>query len=445
MEYPTARGTGGRPPAGIAFSSGAAGATPALAAALARLDRRVDWERRARGTQGSGMRVTIEPARDLLARLGSPDRDMGVVHVAGTKGKGSVSSLVHHALARAGVRTGCYASPHVSRVNERIRIDGAEIDDDSLARVLAAALDALDDAEREGTAAREASWFDVMTAAAVLAFHEAGVEWAVVECGLGGRLDSTNALEGAVCVVTGIDLEHTEVLGSTRAAIAREKAGILHPGAVLVCAVPEGDEADAEISARARELGVPVIRPELDGGSLEAENVAVAKAVLDLLGGRGVPVGGRLLDDETVRAARLPGRLELIRSGGVTVALDGAHVPASLERVLEDLRREGLSPPAAACVLGLGRDKDLPGLLKVLRGRVDRVICTSVGVGLARSPEEIRSAAERIDLAAETAVTPRGAIQRGLNLAYDRGWILVTGSLHLIGAIKPHISEEPRC
>ncbi len=404
------------------------------------------------------MRVTVEPAKDLLRRLGSPERGLEVVHVAGTKGKGSVASLVHQALCAAGLRSGCYTSPHVERINERVRLDGAVIDDDALARVLDRALDALAAAEAEGSPARDASWFDVLTAAAVAAFRDAGVEWAVVECGLGGRLDSTNALDGRVCVITNIDLEHTEILGSTRAAIAREKAGILWSGATLVTGVEEDGEAGRAIEAIARGLGVPVRRPSRppdSGESIQESNVALAGFVLDELGRQGVrtrgrgardaPVGRALLDEGVVRAARLPGRLELWRIGSSALVLDGAHVPSSLERVFADLEREGLSTPAAAVALGVRCDKDLEGLLKVLVGRTDRLVCTSVGAELSRRPEEIRRAAEQLGLTAETAVSPRVALQRCLSLCAEEGWALVTGSLHLIGAVKAHLDEPTRC
>lgn len=434
---------------------GAPAASPELARELERLDRLVDWERRSRspGTQGSGMRQTVEPARDLLARLGSPERGLDVVHVAGTKGKGSVSSLVHRALLAAGLPAGLYTSPHVVRVNERVVLGAEEIADGELARALGPALDAREAALAAGTAGRDASWFDVVTAAALLAFRAAGLGWAVVECGLGGRLDSTNALSGRVCVITNIDLEHTEVLGSTRAAIAREKAGILDPGTALVTGEPAGGEAGGVIDACARALGVPVLRPSgLGAGRIEEDNVALAGLVLDELGRRGAtsarggrPLGRELLDADVVRAARLPGRLDLRRVGGATVVLDGAHVPSSLRRVLDDLARAGFSAPAAACALGVGGDKDLDGLLKTLRGRVDRVVCTSVGAGPARPQGQILQAAERLGLTAETAVSPRMALSRCLDACGGQGWALVTGSLHLIGAVAPHLPGPTRC
>src|SRR5208283_3282076 len=194
-----------------------------LAAAMARLDALTDWERRPR----SRMRVGLEPARDLAARLGDPEKAFRAVHVGGTKGKGSVSALIEAALVRAGLSVGRYGSPHVERVTERVSLQGRDVDPARLARGLDLTLDAYEAARREGTAAAGATWFDCLTLAAFAIFREAGVEWAVVEVGLGGRLDSTNVVNGEIAIVTNIGLEHTEILGSTRAAIAREKVGVL--------------------------------------------------------------------------------------------------------------------------------------------------------------------------------------------------------------------------
>ena len=156
-----------------------------LTRAMARLDALTDWERRPRST----MRVGLEPMRDLAARLGDPQNSFRAIHVAGTKGKGSVSALIEAALAHAGLRVGRYASPHVERINERVSIQGHDVDEPALAGALDKALDAYEAARNASTAAANATWFDLLTAAAFLIFREAGVEWAVIEVGLGGRLE----------------------------------------------------------------------------------------------------------------------------------------------------------------------------------------------------------------------------------------------------------------
>ena len=218
---------------------------------MARLDALTDWERRPRNK----MRVELEPMRDLAARLGDPQKSFRSIHVAGTKGKGSVSALIEAALAHAGLRVGRYGSPHVERITERVSVQGHDVDEPALARALNRALDAYETARKAGTPAADATWFDLLTAAAFIIFTEAQCEWAVIEVGLGGRLDSTNIVDGEIAIVTNIELEHTEILGNTRAAIAGEKVGILKPGAVLITTLDADDEAGprpAEPSRRAR-------------------------------------------------------------------------------------------------------------------------------------------------------------------------------------------------
>ncbi len=432
--------------------SGRGGVAPALEAALERLDRLVNWERADRSSGSPGAtavrRVDLGPARDLMERLGNPQKRFRAVHVAGTKGKGSVASLIAAALSRAGRTVGLYTSPHVERVQERVAIGGEPVGDEALAAQLVRTLDARAAAERDGSPAAAASWFDVMTGAAFGAFAAAEVDAAVVEVGLGGRLDSTNVVDGEVAVVTNIDLEHTAILGETRAAIAAEKAGIVKPGAAVVTGVSSDDaEAWPAIAAAAERSGARLIPIEVgSGATIEAGNRALAAAALAAFG-----ADAALLDEATVRAARLPGRLEELRAeGGPAVVLDGAHVPSSLAAVLDELRgRPGLGS-APTVVLGTGLDKDASGLLKVLAGRVDRVLCTSVGAGPYRPPGLLLAEAERAGLVAEKATSPRVAFEAALRHSRPDGWVLVTGSLHLVGAVRSLISaplekSNPAC
>ena len=284
-----------------------------LIQAQARLDALTDWERRPRNT----MRVGLEPMQDLAARLGDPQKSFRSIHVAGTKGKGSVSALIEAALGRAGLRVGRYGSPHVERVTERVSVQGRDVDEPTLARALNRALDAYEGARAAATSAANATWFDLLTAAAFLIFRETRVEWAVIEVGLGGRLDSTNIVDGEIAVVTNIALEHTEILGNTRAAIAGEKVGILKPGAVLITTLSAGDEAGRVLQSRAEKLGSRVKRTRVDASApIDEINLALAAAVLGELRRKGVsvlsgePVGVALLGAETRAAARLPGRME---------------------------------------------------------------------------------------------------------------------------------------
>ncbi len=442
MQVP--EGSGGLP----GLPSRPVGAVESPARVAQRLESLVDWERRKR----AAMRVSTDPARALLARLGQPQSGLRVVHVTGSKGKGSTSALVAAGLSRAGLCVGRYASPHVERLNERVVIDGTEVSDELLYAALGHALDAREAlvAERPDV---DPTWFDVMTAAAMLCFRWGNVAWVVAEVGLGGRLDSTNVLDGEVCVITNIELEHVAVLGDTHAAIATEKAGILKLGSTLVTGVPSGSEADRAIAARAAELAVPVRRPLEAAGRNEPDTVAgrnacVARAVLNELGARGVtardgmPLSGEVLDSATATGAVLPGRQERFWVGGVPAVLDGAHTPASVAAALSDLRRDAYLGARPVVVLGLARDKDLDGILKHLAPAVERMVSTSVGTDLHRTAAEIAAAAAAVGVVVESATPPRAALELALGYARERGaWVLVIGSLYLAGALRPDLRQ----
>jgi dihydrofolate synthase / folylpolyglutamate synthase len=421
-----------------------------LAEAMARLDRLTDWERRPRRT----MRVGLAPMQDLSARLVDPHKAFRSVHVAGTKGKGSVSALIEAGLVRAGLRAGRYGSPHVERVTERVSLEGRDVDDRTLAWGLTRALDVYEAARRERTPAAAATWFDLLTSAACLIFREAGVEWAVVEVGLGGRLDSTNVVDGEIAVVTNIGLEHTEILGETRAAIAGEKVGILKPGAVLVTTLENDDEAGRVLRARADELGCPVVRafgpPD---ATIEEMNVALAGAVLDQLGQRGVrarssePVGAGLIDARTRASARLIGRMERhdvdLGSSRLPLVFDGAHVPFNLAAVLSDLARTpDLAAPCVA-VVALAADKDARGFLTELRRRASAVVFTDLpSTNRGRPAADLHAIGRALGLAGEVERDPHKAFRSGLELAEKAGaWLLVTGSLYLVGELRGEVDR----
>jgi len=412
------------------------------------------------------MRVSVEPAHGLMELLGRPQDRFLAVHVAGTKGKGSVAALIGQGLYRAGLRVGTYASPHVERVTERVRWPGetpGDIADDDLAEALEAALGALDGARKtnaSATATAEATWFDVLSAAAFHAFATRGVDVGVVECGLGGRLDSTNVIEAPVCVITNIELEHTAILGDTRTAIAREKAGIIAPESSVIMGLSQSDPAGLTIVEFAREQGARIHSVAVDESgerSIAQTNRALATAALDEFGrlfaarfpGHRVPQdqvwGQWALDAEACAAACLPGRLERRWIGETPVILDGAHTLESLQAVLDTLDADSILPPKRVSVFGTGGEKNAAGLLKTLGPRTDSLLCTSVGPGPYRAPEELRSIAQELDLDLDAVAidAPRAALDEALRLAASDGHVLVTGSLHLIGAVRRFTRADP--
>ncbi len=440
--------------------------SPRLAQVVSALDVLVDWERRDR----RGMRVGIAPMTDLMARLGDPHTSFRAVHVTGTKGKGTTSALMAEALRRAGLRTGLYTSPHLERMTERVRVDGCEIEDDEFAHALEDVLNARSAAIVERTPADEATWFDVVTAAAFLVFSRRKCEWAVVEVGIGGRLDSTNVVRGEVCIITNVDLEHTQVLGATRAAIAREKGGILKPGSTLVTGVMRdagvdgGDEAEVVLDEIAADLGVPTLRPTRRAERLIDRNADLVRLALDELGRREVHtrrgedgtnqelLSSSLLDAEAIAAGQLGGRQELRRLGDTLVLLDGAHVASSIAAVLREAATDPRLPRRKpVVVLALGRDKDAAAILKVLRVEADRLLCTTAASGPLRAVEVLVEESSRAGIDAETAADPANALTKAVQLAAERGtWVLVTGSFHLVGATRPLLASltttpKPRC
>ncbi|MFT7679572.1 MAG: dihydrofolate synthase/folylpolyglutamate synthase [Planctomycetota bacterium] len=422
--------------------------SPRLAAAVQRLDARIDWEKRRRRDV---MRVDVGPARDLLDRAGAPDRKLRVIHFAGTKGKGSCALRVAEGLTNAGRSVGIFASPHVERVTERVRLGREEIGDDALAGGLERALELQQAAEAEDTPGGRASWFDLITVGAILCMAQAGVEWALLEVGLGGRLDSTNAADGELAVITSIDLEHTEILGSTRSAIAGEKAGVLRAGRPFVCGVAQRPElsgledAWSVLDGRARELGCALhwVAPEV---TVAATNRAIAAEVLNVLGAAGEldqerrPMAGSLLAEGP--GWRLPGRLERFHCGEVPVVIDGAHVASSVERLLQDLARdESLSGPCVV-VLALAGDKPTGSLLKTLVAKVDSCICTSVASGIHRDADDLAALAAQVGLDALAVSHPGDAVAEACTRVASGGWVLVTGSLYLAGAVRKDLSPD---
>ncbi|MCA8978666.1 MAG: bifunctional folylpolyglutamate synthase/dihydrofolate synthase [Planctomycetes bacterium] len=413
-----------------------------LRAALDRMDLLVDWERRDRRDWDRD----LEPVKDLLARLGDPHRRFRAVHVSGTKGKGSTCAWIAAGLQRAGHRTGVYASPHVEHPSERVRIDGRGVADAVLAEGLESALDAREAGLAAGTPAGAATWFDLFTAAAFWIFAAEGVEWAAVEVGLGGRLDSTNALDGELCVLTNVDLEHTAVLGDRLDGIAVEKGSIVPESGVLLTGVRRGAPEDDPLGALERlcaERGARLVVVPLTG-PLRERNRELAAVALDLLGEMGVhardgaPLTRALLDEEAARLARIPGRWEDFRVGGTPVHLDAAHVAGSLQGLLGEL--EPRLPGRPSVVLALGKDKQHAAVLKTLLGRVDRVWCTTSRSGPLLSAEELAERARAVGLEAVAEPDPGRALAAALEASGGGGWVLVTGSFYLAGELRPSLT-----
>lgn len=400
-----------------------------LASVLRRLDDLVDWERsnRVRGANRL-MRVSAQPARALLSRLGIDPAAVPAVHITGSKGKGSVAALVAAGLGFKNV--GVYASPHVEHVNERISIRGNAIDDEKLANALARALDA----RNVAPLLTDATWFDVMTAAALSEFARAGVQHAVIEAGMGARRDATAIVRAPVAVVTNVFDEHADIIGPTRADIAYEKAGIVRKGThTLVLGLHPADSVTpifqreaASIDPPSRIIYVPPV------GSLRDRNTALAAAALAAL--------GKQLPTEPVG---LPARQESFKISGTHVVLDGAHVANSVTAILEEAHAAN-----AVVVVALGADKDSFAIASSLRDAgVQHVVATETGPQIVYMRTEVLArhliTAGFSDDAVSQCSCPLTAVRRALAIARDGAYrlVIVVGSLHLAGRVRPLLRE----
>jgi dihydrofolate synthase / folylpolyglutamate synthase len=428
-----------------------------------------------------GIRLGLGRTRALLRELGDPQLTFRGALVAGTNGKGSVLALAGSALQVAGYRVAQTPKPHLVSYRERLQVGGRLVDPVTFARLAGEVLDA---ARRIGGRSGPPTEFEVLTAIAFRWFAEMGVDLALVEVGLGGRLDATHAWDGGVAAITNVDLDHTDRLGTTVTAIAREKAAIIERGDLAVTGAT-GD-ALGVIRRRAHRLGVPlteVVHPPLLGwdrngivvdlpglgetrvglrGRHQAANAAVANALLDAIEATGIATVSAETRRRGFAEARWPGRLELIETSVGTadgsireVLLDGAHNPAGaavLARALDDLRptlRGGdeADPAPITLVLGTMADKDVPGVLAALAAspvaRAARVICTEVDLPRALPATRLaRGWASIVPGSKPRSVTPvAAALERAL--AEAPGPIVVAGSLYLVGAVRGILVDDP--
>ena len=413
-----------------------------------------------------GIRLGLGRTRALLRELDHPERAVRGALIAGTNGKGSVLALALSALRAAGYRVGSTPKPHLVTYRERIEVDGHPIAPADFARLVGRVLEAADRvAPRHG----EPTEFELLTAVVFARFAEVQPDLALVEVGLGGRLDATHAWDGGVAVVTNVDLDHMDRLGDTVTAIAREKAAIIERGDLAVTGA-RGDGL-AVVRRRARRMGVPLteVQPapllgwDRDGieielprlgptrvglrGRHQAANAAVADATLDALEAAGiatVPVAARRTGYAT---AVWPGRLELLRVRDRDVLLDGAHNPAgaaALAAALDDLR-PFLAPGPITLVTASMADKDVDGVIAALAASASladaTVMATSLDVPRAM-PAAGLAARWRAGRPGPTVVEadPVVAVER----AFDRpGPVVVAGSLYLVGAARAHLVDDP--
>jgi dihydrofolate synthase / folylpolyglutamate synthase len=412
----------------------------------------------------------LENITTLAAALGDPQRTVRCAHVAGTNGKGSTAAMLESILRASGLRTGLYTSPHLERINERIRINGENISDDDFAGAWTRVREAIEMLLANGQLAAHPTFFECITAIAFVAFAyqaaEQKIDFAIYEVGLGGRLDATNIVAPDVAIVTPIDFDHENFLGHSIEEIAGEKAGIIKQGAWVVSAAGN-PQARAVIAERSRELNARLVEVDAawqvdevtvsDGcyravavttdsnqtfdiepslpGRFQVGNALTAATAARLLSERGVPVtDGAIV--EGIRNVRWPGRLERL-SVRPTVYLDGTHNPAGARELLR-FWKENFAGRRICLVYGVMRDKAVDEIAGLLFPAADCVILTEPHQPRAVSAALLLEMTGDLNENRSVVRNPGEALERALALAAPEDAIFVTGSLYLVGDLRKY-------
>ena len=421
----------------------------------------------------SRRKFSLDEIRVLLDTLDNPHRRFPSVLIAGTNVKGSTASTLASILTASGMRTGLYTSPHLERANERIRLDRVEIDDDAFAALYFRVHDAAEQLVLDGRLPQIPSYFEILTAQAFLYFARSGAEIAVLEVGMGGRLDATNVVDPLLSVITDISLDHTEWLGSTIAAITREKAGILRPGGTLIT-LPQHPEANQVLGEVATSLNVhavnaatymPPIGADTVGpyavealgettqvdsslvGAHQHRNLALAiAAAVELAGKPNFPITPAAIA-EGIRQTRWPGRLERMQRNGMEWILDVAHNPAGAWAL-----RAGLSAALAnhrlrTLIFACLRDKPIAEMAQILFPLFERVVFAPIHSARAAALGDLMAAARATGTPAVAAESVGQAIElakQQVTQSPGDGVIVISGSVFLVGEARTLLLEEKR-
>jgi dihydrofolate synthase/folylpolyglutamate synthase len=390
----------------------------------------IDWLFSLEGKLGMDFR--LERLTPVLDRLDHPERSYPVLHIAGTNGKGSTSAMLHAILSAAGYCVGLYTSPHLISFRERIRVAERTIECNSVVRHVAGIRAA---AEASGV---ELTYFEITTLAAFLEFRELGVDIAVVEVGLGGRLDATNVVHSLATAITSIGIDHAAFLGDSLETVAAEKAGIIKRGvpvvtgplpAVALRVVEErAGELDAPLAVCGRDFGPVAAGAVSLAGAHQLENAAVAVAVIDSLDA--TILVPRSAVASGLAGVRWPGRLERL-AGPPPIIVDGAHNPHAIAALVRATGAKACASPRIL-VFGAMADKDWRGMLDLLSGHFDRVVLVPIANARALDP-----CAAADYLSPNRACSVAASVAEGLNEAIGSagrgGTVVVTGSIYLVG------------
>ena len=422
------------------------------------------------GLQKHGIKLALANSHTLMKVMGRPHKKFRSVHVAGTNGKGSTSAFLSGMLRAAGYRVGLYTSPHLVSFTERIRIDNVQISEQKVVELAQRVRDGCSGIpSADGVGAIVPTFFEVTTAMAFTWFAEESVDIAVIEVGMGGRMDSTNVITPLVSVITNIDLEHTEFLGDTLELIAREKAGIIKPGVPVVTGAVQPEvievierEAAAKCTPvyrltkdflsknvrhdRAQVFDYQGIRASYDTvhitmhGRYQVDNAALAIAAAECMRGRGITVSEPALR-RGLEGVRWEGRLERVGQRP-DIFLDGAHNPASAKMLAGAVQEMKPAYRRLVLVIGILHDKDYRGILTELVPLAERVIVTRPQYTRAMDIQALLSEVQRLHGAVVTAETVDDAIARARETAGADDLILVTGSLYVVGEARAVLVRE---
>ncbi len=405
-----------------------------------------------------GMKLGLNNIKTLTAAMGSPQDSYKIIHVAGTNGKGSVCAMIASILKEVGYKVGLFISPYLEVFNERIQINGKNISNEDLAELATQVKTIIDDMVLKGCA--YPTEFEVDTAMGLKYFEEQGVDFAVVEVGLGGRFDATNVVTPLVSVITNIGYDHMDILGDTLPKIAFEKAGIIKKG-IRVVSYPQGDEVLAVIKNKCRgedahltvvdkskikfisaspagqvfEYGdLKNLRISLLGGH-QILNAVTAVVAVRALRSCGIVIGSNVIERGLERA-RWPGRLEIMKTHPY-IMIDGAHNPQGagvLRKAIEDI----FEYKKLILILGILRDKDVDGILRILLPLAGEAVITKPVSPRAMAADELNNRVREIRPELKTYCTEDidAAIDRGIDVTGKGDLMLVCGSLYLVGEVR---------
>ena len=409
---------------------------------------------------------SLNHIEELLNRMGNPHLAAQTIHVAGTKGKGSVAAMIAQVLSTSGYKTALYTSPHLHTIRERIRVDGSLISEAEFAAAMSEVKPFIESMKQD-TRFRPLTYFEALTALAFAYFRTRQVDFQVLEVGLGGRLDATNVVpRPLVCVITSVSFDHMQILGNTLAKIAREKAGIIKPSCWVVIS-PQPPEAASVIAEACKEkeakaiwVGKDITWHRIGGaldhqslvikgrygeyqvtipllGDFQLENAATAVAVLEIAASQGFAISPSHIAQGLAKV-KWPGRFQIVRQQS-TVVIDGAHNVESMRRLVNNLKAYFPNRPIVL-VLGTSCDKDIPGMIDELSSLSSEVIVTQAHHSRAASPQILAAEFTKHGVTPQTAETVPDALSRALCLVGRAGVICVTGSLFVAAEALDYFS-----